>query len=110
MAAPGDEEQAGDHAEQAEGHVDEEDEPPPTGRQEQPSDGWAEGQPDGLGCALDPDRLAERGLGTASTMMATLLAWSRAAPTAWRARKPIRAPRLGARPQRAEPMMKMPKP
>ena len=37
--------------------------------------------------ALPSDRL-----GTASTMMATLLAWRSAAPTAWRARNPIRAP------------------
>ena len=33
-------------------------------------------------------------LGTASTMMATLLACSRAAPTAWSARNPISAPEV----------------
>ena len=49
-------------------------------------------------------------LGTASTMMATLLACSRAAPTAWSARKPINMPRFGASPHRAEPTMKIPKP
>ena len=42
-------------------------------------------------------------LGTASTMMATLLACSSAAPTAWRARNPISVPRFGARPHSAEP-------
>ena len=49
-------------------------------------------------------------LGTARTMMATLLAWRRAAPTAWSARKAIRVPRLGASPQSAEPTMKIPNP
>ena len=38
------------------------------------------------------------------TMMATLLAWSMAAPTAWSTLHTMRMPRLGARPQRAEPI------
>ena len=42
--------------------------------------------------------------------MATLLAWSIAAPTAWSTRKPSRKPRLGASPQSAEPKMKTMKP
>ncbi len=49
-------------------------------------------------------------LGTASTMMATLLACRRAAPTACTARKAIRAPRLGANPQSTEPSTKSPNP
>ena len=49
-------------------------------------------------------------LGTTSTMMARLFAWSIAAPTAWSARKPHRAPREGARPQSTEAKVKIKKP
>ena len=42
--------------------------------------------------------------------MATLLACSIAAPTACKARDPSSTTRSGARPQRAEPTMKTPKP
>ena len=54
--------------------------------------------------------LPSRCAGMARAMMATLLAWSMAAPTAWSTRKPSRAPRLGASPQSAEPTMKTMKP
>ena len=65
-----------------------------------------------MACAAPciPIALPSDARGTAMTMMATLLACSMAAPTAWRARKPMRAPRLGARPQSAEPMMNTPNP
>ena len=48
--------------------------------------------------------------GMAWTIRATLLAWSIAAPTPWRARKTIRAARLGATPQRPVATMKSAKP
>ena len=44
--------------------------------------------------------------GMARAMIATLLAWSIAAPTACNTRKPSSAARFGASPQRAEPPMK----
>ncbi len=63
IATPGDQQDPGDHADDAEGHVHEEDEPPPSGSEQEPADGRAERQSDGLCGALDPDRLAERGPG-----------------------------------------------
>jgi hypothetical protein len=48
--------------------------------------------------------------GTTAVMMATLLACSKPAPIAWKMRAPIRNPRVGAKPQRAEPVTKTRKP
>ena len=107
VSAAGDEEPPGQRPEQAEGDVDQEDEAPAAGGEQEPTDARPQGQADGLGGALDSDGPPERAAGTARTMMATLLACSMAAPSAWTARKAISAPRSGANPHSADPTMKM---
>ena len=82
---------------------------PPAARRKPPTVGPS-ASPTAWAAPWIPIALPSDGLGTASTMMATLFAWRSAAPTAWRARNPISHPRLGASPHSAEPMMKIPKP
>ena len=98
--------QARTHAEDPHRDVDEEDEAPAAGGDQEAAHGGAERQTEGLGRALDADARPSFSGGMARAMMATLLACSIAAPTACRTRKPSRAARLGASPQSAEPTMK----
>ena len=60
VAAPGHQQDRRDGAEHPEGNIDEEDETPPTRSQEQPADGRAQGEPQRLRRALQPDGAAER--------------------------------------------------
>ncbi len=59
VTAPGHEDQRRHDSDQPDGNVDQEDEAPAAGRQQQATHRWAEGQPEGLGRALDAERTPE---------------------------------------------------
>ena len=60
VAATRDEQQAGHHPDQPGGHVDEEDEAPTAGGQQQAANGRPQGETERLGSALDADAAPER--------------------------------------------------
>lgn len=76
---------------------------PPAANSSPPTDG-PNVSPTAWAAPWTPIALPSDGRGTAITMMATLFACSMAAPTAWRTLNAISAPRVGARPQSAEPI------
>ncbi len=82
---------------------------PPAASSRPPTDG-PRASPSAWAAPWKPSERPRRDTGTARAMMATLLAWSMAAPMACRARKPSRASRFGALAHRAEPAMKMANP
>ena len=82
---------------------------PPAASRRPPTDGPS-ARPMAWAAPWNPMARPRERAGTTRQMMARLLAWSIAAPRAWRARKPHSAGRSGAKPHRAEARMKMTKP